>query len=184
MTSDVKPRSLLGKLLLVAGIGLFAVWTYYFAPLVRPTDVWDLIPLLVALALILLGLWLAGLGELILAQTAVSYKRDLVVALAIGTLVELSLSVFLFFVFGGHPETAERYIVLERLQEPAMQVGLAIYRYSYAHGVRLNPYLVSICCLIGLLAMWSFAAFVLLRIARFFSTRHSTNLPRRPEPAR
>jgi hypothetical protein len=183
-STAVKPRSLLGKLLLVAGIGLFALWTYYFVNLLRPIDLWDFCPLPVALALIALGIRFAGLGELTLAQRAVSYKRDLVVALALGTLAELSLWAFLYFVVGSDPEMAERYIALERLQDPAINMGLAVYRYSYAHGVRLDPYIVSIGCLVILIAIWSLAAFALLRIARFFSTRHSTNLPRRPEPAR
>ena len=183
-STAVKPRSLLGKLLLVAGIGLLALWAYYFVSLVRPTDVWDLSPLPVALALIVVGVRFAGFGELILAQGGVSYKRDLVLALPLGTLAELSLWAFLYFVVDGDPESAERWNALERLQDPAINMGLAVYRYSYAHGVRLDPYMVSIGCLVILIAIWSLAAFALLRIARFFSTRHSTNLPRRPEPAR
>jgi hypothetical protein len=176
-------RLLVEKLLLVAGIGLFAVWAYYFVNLVRPTDVWDFCPVPVSVALIAIGVRFVGLGELILAQIGVSYKRDLVFALALGTLFELSLSVFLFFVVGGDPEMAERYIALERLQEPGMKIGMAVYRYSYAHGVRLDPYIASICGLIGLMAMWSFGAFVLLSIVRLLSTRHS-NVARGAEPVR
>jgi hypothetical protein len=184
-STAVKPRSLLGKLLLVAGIGLLALWAYYFVSLARPTDVWDLSPPPVALALIVVGVRFAGLGELILAQGGVSYKRDLVLALALGTLAELSLWAFLYFVVDGDPETAERWIALERLQEPGVKMGLTLFRYSYSHlGVRLDPYAVSVGVLLIQAAIWSSAAFALLRIARFFSTRHSTNLPRRPEPAR
>jgi len=173
----------MGKVLLVAGISLFALWIYYFVNLVRPTNLWDFCPLPVSLILILLGVRFAGLGELILAQTAVSYKRDLVLALAFGTLAELSLWAFLYFVVGSDPERAERYIALERLQDPAIKMALAVYRYSYTHGVRLDPYVLSICGLIVLMAMWSFGTFVLLSIVRLLSTRHSRNLARGAEPA-
>jgi hypothetical protein len=161
MTStDVKPRSLFGKLLLAAGIGLFALWAYYFVTLVRPTDVWDLCPLPVALAVILLGIRFAGLRELLLAHTAVSYKRDLALALALGTLVEVSLW------------------ALDVLQEPGLKIGLALFRYSYSHlGVRLDPYAVSVGVLLVYAAIWSSAAFALLRTARLLWTRDA-------EPAR
>jgi hypothetical protein len=179
MTSlDLKQRSLRGKILLTAGIGLLAFWAYYFVSLVRPTDIWDLCPLPIAVTLFVLGARFVGLGELILGHAAVSYKRDLALALALGTLVELSLWAFLFFVVGGDPESAERWNALERLQEPGIKIGLAAYRYSYSHlGVRLDPYAVSVCVLLVCAAIWSSAAFALLRAARLLWTRDA-------EPAR
>jgi uncharacterized membrane protein len=84
---------------------------------------------------------------------------------------------------GGDPERAERYIALERLQDPAIKIVLAAAKYSYAHGVRLDPYFLSICGLMVLVGMWSFGAFALLRIARLFSKRRSTNLAKGAEPA-
>ena len=171
---DLTSRQLVGNLTLTAGIGLLALWAYYFVSLVRPTDVWDLSPLSLALALIAVGVRFAGLGELILGQAAVSYKRDLVLALVLGTLVELSLWAFLFFVVGDDPDSAERWIALERLQEPGVKMGLALFRYSYSHlGVRLDPYALSVGVLLVLTAIWSSAAFALLRIARFFGIRRA-----------
>jgi hypothetical protein len=160
MTSlDLKKSPLRGKVLLTAGIGLLALWAYYFVTLVRPRDLWDLCPLLVALALVGLGVRFAGLTELIMAQT-VSYKRDLALALALGTLVEVSLW------------------ALHVLQEPGARIGLAVFRYSYSHlGVKLDPYAVSVGILIVLIAMWSLMAFALLGIVRLLWTR-------RAEPAR
>jgi len=118
MTSAaLKPRSLAGKLLVAIGIVLVALWMRYFVQLVRPIDVWDFCPLPVALTFILLGVRFAGLGELILARTAVSYNRDLVLGLAFGIFAELGLWSFLNFAVQD-PETAERYLQLERLQEP------------------------------------------------------------------
>jgi len=174
MSSHLKQRLLAGKALLAAGIGLFALWAYYFVTLVRPTDVWDLCPLAITLTLIALGVRFAGLGELILAQTAVSYKRDLVLALVLGTLVELGLWAFLYFVVGGDPDVAERWIALERLQEPGEKIGLAVWRYSYSHiGVRLDPYAIAVGVLIVLAAIWSSAAFALLRVGRLLLTRRA-----------
>src|SRR5947207_13831448 len=168
MTStNVKSRSLLGRLLLLAGIGLFGLWAYYFVSLARPTDVWDISPLPFALALIVVGARFVGLGELMFGRVAVSYKRDLVLALVLGTLVELTLWALLSFVVGGDPESAERWKALERLQEPGVRVGLAAYRYSYSHlGVRLDPYAISVGVLLLLAVIWSTAAFLSLRIAR------------------
>jgi hypothetical protein len=108
----------------------------------------------------------------------------LVLALVLGTLFELSLWAFGFFFVGEHPEMAERFVALDRLQEPVIKVGLAVWRYSYAHGVRLNPYIVSTGCLVLLAAIWSLGAFALLRIIRFFSTWHSRKLARSAEHAR
>jgi hypothetical protein len=151
---------LTGKLLLTAGIALLALWAYYFDTLVRPTDLWDLCPLPVTVAIIVLGVRFARLGGLISGQAEVLYKRDLVLALALGTLVELSLW------------------ALGRLQEPGIKIGLAVFRYSYSHfGVRLDPYAVSVGVLVAYAAIWSAAAFVSLRIARLVWTR-------RAEPAR
>jgi hypothetical protein len=91
---DSKPRSLVGKRLIIAGIVLFALWAYYFVPLVRPRDIWDFCPLVVALAVILSGAKLAGFDELILANVAISYKRALVIGLVTGALAELILFTF------------------------------------------------------------------------------------------
>jgi hypothetical protein len=164
---SLKPRLLSGKLLVVVGIGLLALWIWYFTDLVRPMDIWDFCPLLVALALILLGVRFAGLGELLLAQAARSYKHDLVLALAFGILAELSLWWFLFHVVVD-PESAERYRDLERLEEPGIRIGLAIYRYSYAHlGGRVSVHLADIFGFAVPITMWSLGALTLLRVVRF-----------------
>ena len=82
-------RQLACRLLVVAGVALFSCWAYYFLDLVRPVDPWDLCPLPVALAAILIGIKLTRLDGRILAMIGVSYKRDVAIAFAIGMLVEL-----------------------------------------------------------------------------------------------
>ena len=115
----------------------------------------------------MLGVRFAGLGELMLAQTAVSYKRDLVLGLALGTFAQLSIWSFLHFAVDG-PETAERYLQLGRLQEPAVKIGVGIARYSYAHlGSRLSIYLANISAFSVLTATWSLGAFAVLRTVCF-----------------
>jgi hypothetical protein len=118
----VRRRSLAGRLLIVAGIGLFFLWAYYFLDLVRNTDAWDLCPLPVALAAILIGIKLVRLDVRILAMIGVSYKRDLAIALAIGALVEL----ILWALTGLVPQMAARFSQLERLQEPSLRIALVI----------------------------------------------------------
>ena len=166
MTSTtLKP--FVGKRLVVVGIALLALWVCYLTQLARPIDVWDFCPFPVAVALILLGVRFAGVGELILAQTTVSCKRDLVLGLAFGIFVELSLWSFLHFALDD-PETAERYLQLERLQEPGVKIGLAIARCSYAQlGNRLSIHLANICAFMVLVATWSLGAFAVLRTVCF-----------------
>lgn len=172
MTSTAR-KPLIGKLLVVVGIALAALWICYFAQLARPIDVWDFCPLPVALTLILLGGRFAGLGQLILAQAAVSYKRDLVLALVLGTSAELSVWSFLHFA-ADDPETAERYLQLERLQEPGIKIGVAIARHSYAHlSVRLSIYLAEICAFTVLVTTWSLGAFAVLRTVWFLRSPKS-----------
>jgi hypothetical protein len=157
-----------GKLLVIIGITLVALWTGYFAQLVRPMDVWDFGPLPVALILIVLGVRFAGIGELVSAQASVSYKRDLAFGLAFGTLAELSLWSFLHFAVVD-PETAERYLQLEGLQEPGVKIGLAIARYTYVHlgNSSLSIDLPDICAFTFLIAAWSLGAFAVLRTVCF-----------------
>lgn len=158
----------IGRVIAVAGIAILALWAYYFAGLVRPTDLWDLLPLPVALVAILAGLKLAQLDRHILANIGISYRRDLVIALVVGTAVELSLWGFLFYEGMNHPETVERYIDLERLQEPGMKMVLAISKYSYVHlGVILSVYLGSVVFFVVLIGIWSLAIFTLLLMVRF-----------------
>lgn len=162
-------RLLVGKLLIIAGIGLVAVWTCYFVQLVRPIDLWDFFPLSVALTVTLLGVKFTSLRELILAQSLVSYKRDLVSGLALGVLAELCLWAFLFFVVSDDLKMAEWYIRLERLQAPGRKVGVAIYRYSYSRlGGVASRYIGTLCAFMIPIAIWSLVAFAVLRIARPF----------------
>ncbi len=49
----VKPRVLVGKLLVVTGIALLILWLGYFLQLVRPVDIWDFCLLPAAFAAIL-----------------------------------------------------------------------------------------------------------------------------------
>jgi hypothetical protein len=161
------PRLLAGKVLLVFGVGLLAVWTFYFADLARSVDAWDFSPLLVAVAAILIGVKLMGLDRL-LRLTAVSWKRDLVPALALGAIVELGLWAFLF-VAVKHPDSAERYFQLERLQEPGGIVGLTIYRHLYSYiGGTWARNVCLVCAFTTLIAIWSVAVLALLRIFRLF----------------
>ncbi|MBZ5608916.1 MAG: hypothetical protein LAP38_11695 [Acidobacteriia bacterium] len=163
-----------GKSLIVTGIVLFALWTDYFLHLVRPMDIWDFCPLPLALTVVLIGFKLArfGLGELILAHAAVSYKRDLVLSLAIGGLAELSLLAFFNFVAGNDPEMAGRYIQLQRLQDPGATVGLAVFKYLYSHlGVSLSRDVGTFCAVAVLIAFWSLGVFAILTIFRFL--RHA-----------
>jgi hypothetical protein len=125
---------------------------------VRPTDAWDLCPLPVALAAILIGIKLARLDFRLLAMIGVSYKRDLVIALAVGALVELALSAWVSL----HPENHRQP---EWLQEPALRIGLAIYRYSYSHiGNPGSIYVSTICAYMVVIAISSAGAFALLRV--------------------
>ena len=166
--TTTEPRLLAGKILVVSGIVLFALWTYYFIQLVRPIDIWDFSPLPVALAVVLIGVKVTRLYDLMLARAAVSYKRDLALGLIIGTLTELSLWAFLYFAVND-PESAERYIPLERLEEPGVRVGLAIYRYAYSHvGNPWSRYVGTVCAFLVLIGIWSLVAFTLLRILWLF----------------
>src|ERR1700735_2062065 len=76
-TVAVKSRLLVGKLLVVVGIALLILWVYYFVQLVRPIDVWDVCPLPVGFALILIGVKASRRGRdfvsLVSAHLAISY---------------------------------------------------------------------------------------------------------------
>ena len=90
----VKPRLLVGQLLVVTGIALLILWVGYFGQLVRPIDIWDFCLLPAAFAAILIGVKVAPRGrllELVRTHVAVSCKRDLVLSLVIGALAVLSL---------------------------------------------------------------------------------------------
>jgi len=160
-------RRLACRLLVVAGVALFSCWAYYFLDLVRPVDVWDFSPLPVALAAILLGVKIARLDGRMLAMIGVSYRRDLAIALAIGTLVELVL----WALTGPDPERAARYSELAKLQEPGVRIALAIYKYSYVHlGRTWSLWVAEPCAFLVLIAIWSASAFVLLCVVWFLRT--------------
>ena len=163
----VAPRFFIGKVVTTAGTGILSLWVYYFAGLVRATDYWDLLPLFIALVTIFAGIKLTRLDTPILSKIGVSYKRDIAIALAIGTAVELGLWGFLFPEVVD-PETAERHLGLYRLQEPAEKIALATWKHSRLHfGISLNPFLVSIVGLVALITMWSLGALALLLMLRF-----------------
>jgi hypothetical protein len=167
----VNPRILVGKLLVATGIALLILWAAYFLQLVRPIDIWDFCLLPVAFASILIAVKLAPrtrLLELVPTPVAVSWKRDLVLSLVIGAFVELSVWALFFFDI----EVAQRYSLLARLQEPAVTVGLAIYRHTYFHlGRSASLHLAQVCAFAVLIAIWSFGSFALLTILRFL--RHT-----------
>jgi len=55
--------TLLGKVLIIAGICLLAGWIYYFIQLERPIDRWDFCPIVVIVAAVLIGVKLVRRGE-------------------------------------------------------------------------------------------------------------------------
>jgi hypothetical protein len=170
----VRPRLLVGKLLVVAGIVLLILWVGYFGQLVRPIDIWDFCLLPAAFGAILIGVRVAPCGrllELVRTHIAVSGKRDLVLSLVFGAFAMLTLWAFLFFIGDG---LAERYSRLARLQYPGVTVGLAIYRHTYFHlGRSAGLYLAEVCAFLVLIAMWSFGFFLLLSAFRFIRQTES-----------
>lgn len=165
-------RSRAGTLLTIAGLGLLALWAYYFIPLARPADVWDYSPLIVVLPTILVGVKLAKLHEPILAQLGRSYKRDLAIAFAIGALAELSVWAFLLF-WRADLQTADLYYTLENLQLPA-EIAMPIYRYAYpVLGNTSARHFTVFCGFAVLIAIWSAGTFVLLLIIRIFRRMRS-----------
>jgi hypothetical protein len=102
-----------------------------------------------------------------LAMIGISYRRDLAIALAIGTLVELVL----WALTGPDPERAARYSELAKLQEPGVRIALAIYKYSYVHlGRTWSLWVAEPCAFLVLIAIWSASAFALLRVVWFLRT--------------
>jgi hypothetical protein len=165
MILSFEERLLIGRLLAAAGIMLFGLWIFYFMHLVRPIDAWDFSPLPAAIALLLLGGRFVGLRKILLARAAVSYKRDLLMALALGTVAELGILIFT----GNHSEMPRLYVRLERIQEPGIRVAEALYRHLYADLGRTGSLWVAQgCALAILIAFWSLGAFTVLRTLRFF----------------
>jgi hypothetical protein len=159
--------SLAGRLLIVAGVGLFSLWVYYFLNLVRPVDAWDFCALPMAMASILIGVKIAGLDQRLLTMIGVSYKRDVTIALAIGALVEFTLWVLT----GPDLERATRYSQLARLQEPGVRIGLTIYKHASPHlGRTWSLWVAEPCAFLVLIAIWSASAFALLRVVWFLRT--------------
>jgi hypothetical protein len=153
-----QPRLLLGRLLIVVSVVLLALWVCYVV-LLGLADVWDFCPLAVALAVLVIGVRLARLGKPIPCLFGVSWKRDLVLGLAIGALAEL---VLWFLINFGHMQ-------LERLQEPGFKTAMAIYRRLRLHHEHtLTVYFASACAFAVLIAMWTMGAFALLSIIRSF----------------
>jgi len=163
-----QPRLLSGRFFIILGIILFVLWLWYFVPLVRPTDVWDLIPLVLALTSLLIGIKLVRLGKRILDQFGVSWRRDLLLAVVIGAVGELSLWFYLSFI--GIDEYHTR---LERLQEPGYRIALDIYWILRRHHERTLTVvaLAALSAWVVLVAMWSVGAFALLSIVRFARRR-------------
>jgi hypothetical protein len=91
-----------------------------------------------------------------------------VLALALGTLAELSLWAFIFFTVDDS-ETTLKYIRLVRLQEPGIRIGEALFRRSYAHLGRTGSLWVAEGSAFAvLISIWSLGAFTVLRMVRFF----------------
>jgi hypothetical protein len=162
----IRRPSVAGKLLIVAGIALLFCWAYYFLNLVRPVDVWDFCPIPFALTALLIGIKRTRLRWRVFAMIGVSYKRALCISIFIGALVEFGLWTFLFFEVRD-PDTAERYLQQERLQEPGMRIGEAVYKYSYPHlGRTWALWIAGPCFFLVLIAIWSAGVFALLCIVR------------------
>ena len=150
---------------LAAAIAVFVLWIWYFGELVRPTDIWDVCPLGLVLVFILLGVRFGGLGHVGLALIGASYKRDLVLALAFGTLAELSIWALMYLTLGDSFSRSD--ILLDRLQEPGIRIGEVAYRHSYAHLGRTGSLWVADGSVFAvLIAMWSLTAFTVLSIVK------------------
>jgi len=159
-----QPRLLFGILLIILSIILLGLWVWYVV-LLGVADVWDFCPVAVALAVLLIGVELTPVGRPILGPLGMSWKRDLVLGLAIGALGELILWFLINF---GHMQ-------LERLQEPGFKTAMALYTHLRPyHEHTLTVYIASVCAFIVLTAMWSIAAFALLSIVRFVRRANST----------
>jgi hypothetical protein len=164
----VKSRLFAGKFLIALGIVLCILWVGYVVQLARPTDVWDLLPFVAALAVFLVGVVLAPF------HVGVSYKRDMLLSLTTGALAMLSIWFFLFFMDMDDPTSAERYSGFARLQHPGVTVGMAVYRHSFRHlGASTSRYLALVSAFVVLILMWSLGTFVLLRILRVLGHRKS-----------
>jgi hypothetical protein len=106
-----------GRLLIVAGLLLLAVWVKYIAAIQAVPDLLDISPLLVAIVVVALGVWLApvrGWTRQLVSCIAVYWKRDLVLSLAVAAIVVAILGPGLYYLGIDNP----LILRLGRLQEP------------------------------------------------------------------
>ncbi len=172
---------LVGNFLIVTGMGLLAVWARYFLDLVIPIDLWDISPLPVAIATILIGVKIAPalprycfkkIKATSIACLHVSGKRSLAIAFAAGGLMELTIWFLGYFLVTQGPAS----IWLARLQEPGIRVA-----YFAASNIFKPPkypwsaYIGSACGFAVLIAMWSAIALALFWSAKCLTATRKSN---------
>jgi hypothetical protein len=168
-----QPRRVIGTLLIVTGLVLFAMGARYF---VWIPDLLGLSTLAPGIALLGLGLWLAparGFSSWVRSHVGVSYKRDLVLSFAVAALVEAALGPLFYYLSLG----VENPLVwqLEGLQNPGASLAMAVYRYAAPHlGRGWSRDLAVACGFIVLIAFWTFGTFVLLSVFRVLRPARSS----------
>jgi hypothetical protein len=155
-----------GRVLIVAGLLLFAMWVKYIAGIQAVPDLLDVAPLLVAIAVVALGVWLApfrGWTGQVVSSLAVSWKRDLALSLAVAVIVVAILGPGVYYLGIDTPLVWS----LEALQAPGAAGAMAIYR-----GLgRWSLHLAVGCGFVILVAMWTGGVFVLLSAVRVMRGR-------------
>jgi hypothetical protein len=98
-----------------------------------------------------------------------NYKRDLLIAVGCGILIEFLLWLAFYMAVTAGPETIDQYMWLDRLQEPARAIGLAVWGSLYGRfgSNSTRVWIGSICGFSALIAAWSTGVFVFLNAFRF-----------------
>jgi hypothetical protein len=97
------------------------------------------------------------------------YKRDLTVAVVTGILIEFVLWLLFYLSVTGDPPTIDQFMWLDRLQQPARTIGLAVWRGLYGRfgSNSTRVWIGSICGFFALIAAWSTGVFIFLNAYRF-----------------
>jgi FtsH-binding integral membrane protein len=173
VTTLEKMRLIGGRALLLAGLVVFVMWVKYIAYVQGLPDPLDLSPLVLAVAILALGVWLAPVRGLS-ALVPMSYERALLLSLGFAVVVEIVFGPVIYHLVINDPIQSPLIWRLEGLQKPGASVGLAIYRHVRGQlGFALGRDLAVTAGFAVMIAMWTGGTFALLSVLRLLRRRRA-----------
>jgi hypothetical protein len=105
--------------------------------------------------------------------TLLNYKRDLLVAVVGGILIEFILWLPFYLAVTAGPTAISQFAWLDWLQEPGRAVGIFVWRslYGLVESYTVRVWIGSICGISVLIAAWSVGVFVFLKTIRLVRTQ-------------